>query len=116
MTMTKPEMDVVRFNESDVIVASGPIPQPVTKFIFKNFNNGVDGDATMNDVKVGPFEEITAGLGDYSKSYFQYKDNKKVHFGDLHNNEENNVLGDGTYVKTGEFTIDGDIFNLWQNQ
>ena len=38
MTMKTPEMEVVRFNESDVIVASGTIKS----FALRNWKNGTD--------------------------------------------------------------------------
>ena len=42
--MRMPEMDVVRFQESDVIVASG-MPQKIT---FTNFNDGAAGNGTVS--------------------------------------------------------------------
>ena len=45
-TMTNPEMNVIRFNEADVIVASGD--DPMRSFTVTNVCNGISGDATIN--------------------------------------------------------------------
>ncbi len=46
MTMKTPEMEVVRFSESDVIVASGPSPVVEHRYVtISNLGTGVVGDA-----------------------------------------------------------------------
>lgn len=109
MTMKTPEMEVVRFNESDVIVASGKI----SSFALTGFNNGTHGDATINGINVTQYEQIGTTSGDSSNSYFQWNNNQAIHLGDLHNNEENNVLGNGTYKEDGTITIGDEVFKLW---
>lgn len=47
MTMKKPEMEVVRFNESDVIVASGPVPVLHTT-VVRGFNNEIPHDGEVS--------------------------------------------------------------------
>ena len=44
--LTTPEMNVIRFNEADVIVASGG--GSMTSFTVTNVCNGIEGDATIN--------------------------------------------------------------------
>ena len=44
--MTTPEMNVIRFNEADVIVASGN--DPMRSFTVSGVGNGIRRDATIN--------------------------------------------------------------------
>ena len=43
--MRKPEMEVIRFSESDIVAASGGIPQTMTATCW---GNGVNGDFKIN--------------------------------------------------------------------
>ena len=112
MTMKTPEMEVVRFNESDVIVASGP-----AKAVFMGFNDGTPNTATINGSSVQSYEDMLDLLGDKSDSWFKYKNNTPVNAKNLLDEEETNVLGNGTYVDQGKVTL-GDITyeRLWWNQ
>ena len=113
MTMTKPEMDVVRFSESDVIVASSI----ADSFKVTGSNNGVSGDMLIDGMSVKAFEEALKKIHPNSNSYFRYQNNDPVHVQNLLNHDVNGSINDGTYVDQGEQQITTDIFGrLWQCQ
>lgn len=91
MTMKTPEMEVVRFNESDVIVASG------SSFVLAKWKNGPTGDATVNGEGKAAAETWLNNLGE--GHFFQYKENEKVAATHLYDYEETGTIMDGTYTK-----------------
>lgn len=95
MTMKTPEMEVVRFNESDVIVASG-----IQSFALRNWNNGQKDDGTVNGLQKADAITWLENLGEGFT--FQYKDNEKVSASHLYNYEETGTIQDGIYTKDGE--------------
>lgn len=103
MTMTKPEMDVVRFNESDVIVASSTLG-------LMNMNNNVAGDAKVamggKEYTVGEYKDFLNGLGGHTNVSFQ-KDNNKASLENLNAEEDKHTITDGIYTKiiSGDETI-----------
>ena len=98
MTMKTPEMEVVRFNESDVIVASGnSVPVPAQSFVLQNWKNGNLGDATVDgEGKEGALNWLNK-IGDGHT--FQYKQNAAVDAKKLYDYEETGTILDGIYVK-----------------
>ena len=97
MTMKTPEMEVVRFNESDVIVASGTIQS----FALRNWKNGTDDDATVNGLGKRDALGFLSTLGEgYT---FQYgNEGQKVSASHLYDYEETGTILDGIYTKDGE--------------
>lgn len=93
MTMKTPEMEVVRFNESDVIVASGHIQS----FALAKWTNGTKDDATVNGLTKNKAEEWLENLG--TGHTFQYKENTPVSAASLYNYEETGTIQDGIYTK-----------------
>lgn len=108
MTMKTPEMEVVRFSESDVIVASPVGPQ---SYALTKFANGTPGDGELNGKNLSTVQDILAGMGEHT--YFQYQNNPKVRATDLQSNEESGLLHDGIYVDQGEKITGTDITRLW---
>lgn len=108
MTMKTPEVEVVRFSESDVIVASPVVP---ASYRLSKFYNGTNDDAELNGKNINDVQDILAGMGEHT--YFQYKSNPKVRATDLHAEEEHGNILDGVYYDQGE-TIEGnDVTRLW---
>ena len=98
MTMKTPEMEVVRFNESDVIVASGnPV---VDSFTLSKFNNGTTNDGTVNGLAKADAINWLHNLGEGHT--FQYKNNDKVSARNLYDFEETGDIEDGIYYRDGE--------------
>ena len=108
MTMKTPEMEVVRFSESDVIVASPVVP---ASYVLTKFYNGTNDDAELNGKNLNTVQDILKGMGEHT--YFQYKNNPKVRATELHAQEESGHILDGEYFDQGE-TINGtDVTRLW---
>lgn len=103
MTMKTPEMEVVRFNESDVIVASGD------SYKLTGFGDTVANNGRINAHSVTEFQDILGGMGQHT--YFQYQQNPKVRATDLLANEDGGDLKDGVYVDSG--LIEGTEDRLW---
>ena len=103
MTMKTPEMEVVRFNESDVIVASG------NSYQLFGFGDGTPNTGKINAHSVSDFQDILGGMGQHT--YFQYQQNDKVRATDLQDKEESGLLKDGVYVDKG--LIDNTEDRLW---
>ena len=90
MTMTKPEMDVVRFNESDVIVASSPVPPVEHRYVtISGLGTGTVGDAKWVYTNGGT---STATIGKYQE--------------DQHNNT---LKGEVKYISGQNHTTLGDM-------
>lgn len=112
MTMKTPEMEVVRFSESDVIVASGE-----AKAVFQGFNDGKANTATINGNSVQSYTQMIDLLGGESDSWFRYGFKDPVHASNLLKEEETGNLGNGTYVDQGRVTIGETTYErLWWNQ
>ena len=96
MTMKTPEMEVVRFNEADVLAASG-----IQSFALKNWNNGPKDDATVNGIGKDGALSFLSTLGEgYT---FQYGEGgQKVSASHLYDYEETGTILDGIYTKDGE--------------
>ena len=103
MTMKTPEMEVVRFNESDVIVASGDA------FQLFGFSDGTPNTGKINSHSVKDFQDILGTMGQHT--YFQYQQNEMVRATDLQEKEESGLLKDGIYVDSG--LIDNTADRLW---
>lgn len=99
MTMTKPEMEVVRFNEADVIVASG-----IQSFALAKWKNGTNGDATVDGQGKSAAQHWLDNLGEGHT--FQYQNGPKVSAKNLFDYEETGDIMDGVYTK-----VDGE--NNW---
>lgn len=109
MKMERPEVDVVRFTESDVMCASPAI----NSFRITGSGDGIANNMEINDVDVANFESIYKPTST-SNSYFKYQENKPVHIADLDKHDVSGDLQDGTYVDQGELQITEDIFGrLW---
>ena len=106
MTMTKPEMDVVRFNESDVIVASGI----ADSFVVTGASDGISGNMLIDGGTVESFEETLRKTHSNTNAYFKYKENTPVHVKDLADHDTEGALGDGTYYDQGESWIFADVW------
>ena len=103
MKMETPKMDVVRFQEADVLAAS---PLALTKF-----NDGTYGNAGMGKHSVAEWIEILNETQSSSDVFFKYNGNEKVAAKDLTAHEEDNSLRDGTYhFNAAEHTW------VWQHQ
>ena len=91
MKMETPKMDVVRFEEADVLAASND------RIALTGFNNGNYGDATVDGKSVANFVstlEVTHAEVDV---FFQYNGNAAVNGKQLTSHEEDNSLKDGVY-------------------
>ena len=109
MKMERPEVDVVRFTESDVMCASPAI----TAFKITGANDGVANNMKIDNVDVANFESVFKPTST-SNSYFKYQENKPVHISDLDKHDVSGDLEDGSYVDQGELQITEDIFGrLW---
>ena len=101
--MAMPAMEVVRFKEKDVIVASQPIGED--GLILRWFNNGTTDDATIEQLSVGipyrvtDFVNILRMTGGDENVWFQYQTNDKIIAKELLPNEENNALMNGLYSR-----------------
>lgn len=110
MTMKTPEMEVVRFSESDVMCASTP---DITAFKITGSNDGVADNMKINNVDVSAFETIFKETAT-SNSYFKYQQNKPVHIAELDKHDVTGDLNDGTYVDQGILDFDGIVGGrLW---
>ena len=94
-------MEVVRFNEADVIVASGA---HVQSFALEKWNNGTKNDATVNGQSKASAINWLENLG--TGHTFQYKSNDPVSAASLYDYEETTTIQDGIYTK-----VDGE--NRW---
>ena len=114
MKMETPKMDVVRFQEADVLAASQMI---ASSFALTGFNNGKANDAKIDGADAASAEAINVKLGNLGNSYFQYQNNDPVHYGDLHDSDVAGPINDGTYVDQGDKQITDTIFGrLWYCQ
>ena len=113
--MAIPTMDVIRFKENDIIVASGgpapeptPLPTPDT-LVLANFNDGttMDGDPLIYFVR--SLERTHGSLN----VFFKYNGSEAVRAVDLLSNEENNTLCDGHYIESHN---ESDIIWTWLHQ
>lgn len=115
MTMKTPEMEVVRFSESDVMCASNQIP--VDSFNVAGAGDGISGNMKVDGGTVEQFEETLRKTHSDTNAYFRYKQNNPVHVSNLANHDVKGELGDGTYYDQGESWITTDIFGrLFQCQ
>lgn len=104
MKMERPEVDVVRFKESDVIVASGPIPpMPVQTLDVRGVNDSTANNITLDGVSVDTYEKLAEKLGGQSNSYFQHNGNRVVHESELFAVEDLGILADGIYTQNGTY-------------
>lgn len=90
-------MDVVRFKEEDVIVASVGNPTHV----LANFHNGTTEDATIDGKNPKDFITWLASFG-ATNVYFKYDGKDAVHFDDILLHEEDGRLEDGEYNRRNE--------------
>lgn len=109
MTMKTPEMEVVRFTESDVMCASPAI----TAFKITGANDGIAENMKIDNVDVANFESVFKPTST-SNSYFKYQENKPVHISDLDKHDVSGDLEDGTYVDQGIMDFDNIVGGrLW---
>ena len=108
MTMTKPEMDVVRFSESDVMCASGQ--GTIDSFTVSGASDGISGNMLIDGGTVESFEETLRKTHADTNAYFKYKENNPVYVKDLANHDVTGDLGDGIYKDKGEQLIFGDVW------
>ncbi len=95
MTMKTPEMEVVRFSESDVIVASGNLAlQNMNDSIAKNAIITVGGQTHT----VESYKNLLDSVSGQSNVKFK-KDNYTVALDNLSEEEEHNTITDGFYSK-----------------
>lgn len=107
--MAVPTMDVVRFKENDVIVASGPIDG----ILLAGFNNGTAEDATVNGYHIVDYVNIIIATHGHNEVYFRYNGNEAVNAEQLLVHEEDESLRDGIYTRSEE----GDrVMWTWQYQ
>lgn len=100
----KPRMEVIRFNEADVIVASGGI-RPVRAITVENFYNGTPGRLTFGyDGDVTYFSDLNSilfrtGGNDADVTYRWLCDKENEDYEDLSNDPSVNTLAafNGTY-------------------
>lgn len=92
-------MDVIRFKENDIIVASGGEPT-VDGIILAGFNNSVEKDATVNDFHVLDYVNIYIAIHGHTEVFFRYNGNAAVRAEDLLTHEENGSLCDGLYTES----------------
>ena len=107
--MTVPSMEVVRFKEDDIIVASG-----FEGILLAGFNNGTKEDATVNGYHILDYVNIYKLIHGHSEVYFRYNGNAAVKAEDLLDHEENKSLHDGIY--TGAYDNNGNAVWTWQSQ
>ena len=96
MTMKTPEMEVVRFEETDVIVASG-FP---TKFGSVQNAGGAKGDlrVTVNG-HLYDYDSLSTGIKDHTLAIgnINFINGESRSLTDLYNDDENNGSYDGYY-------------------
>ncbi|MBR3419148.1 MAG: hypothetical protein IKG82_10710 [Oscillospiraceae bacterium] len=107
--MAVPTMDVVRFKENDVIVASGPIDG----ILLAGFNNSTAEDATVNGYHIVDYVNIYKLINSHTEVYFRYNGNAAVSAEDLLDHEETGSLCDGIYTRSDENTH---VMWTWQSQ
>ena len=119
MKMETPNVGVVRFNESDVIVASGnprPAPAPALhKATVSGFANSVseDGEVTFRGVaykEAAPLNEALAshGLSGLFRGYIQgYQMGSKFTTEDMFMLDS---MSQSLYVSNGDYVWNGDAF------
>ena len=94
MTMKTPEMEVVRFNESDVIVAS--------TLGLMNMNDGIAKNAIIQTggqaYTVETYKNLLDSVSGHSNVKFK-KDNHTVALEKLNEQEDHNTITDGIYSK-----------------
>ena len=89
MKMETPKMDVVRFQEADVL-ASSPLA-------LTGFNDTIEANAQIGGHSVSEFVATLKDTQMESTVSFKYGDKPSVLAVDLSANEENGVLENGTY-------------------
>lgn len=101
--MRVPEMDVVRFKENDVIVASGGLPN---FFIVTGFNDSIPGNGIIkyngviyNKSNYTDLIDFLADQTDYD-SYVKYQDMSQTIYRLFKRSDGTSAAGyvDGTYV------------------
>lgn len=103
MTMKTPEMEVVRFSESDVIVASSTLG-------LMNMNNGTKDDIYISsggkNYTVKDFKDTLEALSGHVNVSFK-KGEHTSSLEDLNSHEDNHTITDGIYSKiiSGDETI-----------
>ena len=103
MTMTKPEMDVVRFSESDVIVASSLLG-------LRKMNDGTANNAEINVAgethSVSSYKKMLEAVGGHTNVSFK-KGEYTSTLDDLNSHEDQGTITDGIYSKiiSGDETI-----------
>lgn len=97
-TMRTPKMDVVRFTESDVIVASS---KNYDNLSLAKYNNGTLEDATINGDSIATFVRVADSLHTNTSSIFLYDHGNSVSVSQLLDKEETNTITDGTYEWNG---------------
>lgn len=110
-------MDVVRFQEDDIIAASaGPfLPNPeVEKLILAGFHSGSLNDATMNDGSIKTFVKALQITHGSLNVFFKYDENDAVHANALLSYEENHALENGVY--TSKLMGDNNVLWTWIHQ
>jgi len=96
--MNAPKMEVVRFKEADVIVASG-----AKTLTLENFGNGVLGDGSLN---FGNYTHTSTDVMQWNNT--NLKNHMYDYFGyDFHANKNNNFFN-GTH---GFGAIASDVYN-----
>lgn len=98
--MANPSMEVVRFKEKDIIVASGGgNPEPDNTYLhLANFNDGIAGNGTIDNYSINDFINIMIKTHDDANNVlFQYKKNDTVTLSNLLAEEETRKVYDGDY-------------------
>ena len=115
--MAIPTMDVIRFQQDDIIVASaGPfLPSPeVEKRILAGFNKGTQNDATMSDDPIKAFVKALQITHGSLNVFFKYDENDTVRTNDLLGNEKNHALENGVFPS--KTTGDNKVLWTWIHQ
>lgn len=89
MKMETPKMDVVRFQEADVLAAS--------PLAFTGFNDSIVDNAKIGGHSVSEFVQTLIDTRMESTVSFKYGDNAAIKAIDLSANEETGKLENGTY-------------------
>ena len=111
--MAVPAMEVVRFKENDIIVASGGEPS-IEGILLEGFNNSVSKDATVNGSRILDYVNIYNAIHGHTEIYFRYNGNAAVRAEDLLTREENGSLRDGIY--TDGVDDNGNTVWTWRKQ
>ena len=108
--MVAPEMDVVRFNESDVIVASGAAGQLLAmKFDDASSNNGrFQYNNNVYDYETR--QKLFDALGD--KTYIVSKSGNKESLSAVYNSDQNPSVTPAVFVTDGWYSW-SDTLGAW---